>query len=571
MDTEPMLPQRSQPMPGSAGSSGARRRPSGEPPPLPRPVDTTTRVAGAVLVVAALLTAVIATTSGMRLVTHADLALLRGLERLRWDPCTDAARVVVDAGSSVMFRVLAWSTLVVLLVVRRFQHLFATLVLLLVVPVAVAVTRVSLGRMRPAGVDIVASWNGYSYPSRPVTEIALVLTIGALVLAPPGVWRRRVVPAAGAVIAAVVLARLYTAVDHPSDAAVALALGVAAPLLVLRMFTPEEAFPVTYRRGVPAHLDVGGRRGEAIRRAFAGQLDVAVTDVEPFSLRGSAGSTPLRITTSDGVLFGKLYASIHMRSDRWYKLARTVLYGRLEDEKPFNSVRRLVQYEDYMLRVLRDGGLPTAAPLGIVEITPEREYVLVTELVPDACEITDGCDITDDVDTVGTPGGLPDAVVDQALGIVRNLWDAGLAHRDIKPSNLLLAAGQVRLIDVAFAEVRPSPWRQAVDLANMMLTLGLCTPPARVYERALRLFTPDEVAEAFAAARAVTVPAQLRGRLRACDDDLLGAFRALAPPRAPVSIQRWTLRRAGMTLAVLSGALVGAALILANLQLAGLL
>ena len=42
--------------------------------------------------------------------------------------------------------------------------------------------------------------------------------------------------------------------------------------------------------------------------------------------------------------------------------------GRLEDERPFNSVRRLVQYEDHMLRLLRDAGVPTAAPLGIVEI-----------------------------------------------------------------------------------------------------------------------------------------------------------------------------------------------------------
>src|SRR5690606_24198046 len=106
-------------------------------------------------------------------------------------------------------------------------------------------------------------------------------------------------------------------------------------------------------------------------------------DVSPFSLSESAGSTPLRVTTVDGELFGKLYAWVHLRSDRWYKLARTVRYGRLEDERPFNSVRRLVQYEDHMLRVMRDAGIPTATPHGIVEITPEREYVLVTDLIPD--------------------------------------------------------------------------------------------------------------------------------------------------------------------------------------------
>ena len=67
----------------------------------------------------------------------------------------------------------------------------------------------------------------------------------------------------------------------------------------------------------------------------------------------------------------------HVRADRWYKLGRQILYGRLEDEAPFSSVRRLVEYEDYALRLLRDAGIPTATPYGIVEITPEREYMLV--------------------------------------------------------------------------------------------------------------------------------------------------------------------------------------------------
>ena len=68
---------------------------------------------------------------------------------------------------------------------------------------------------------------------------------------------------------------------------------------------------------------------------------------------------------------------------------------------------------------------------------------------------------------------------------MRTLWDAGIAHRDIKPSNLLVRDGKVLLIDVAFAAVRPTPWRQAVDLANMMLTLALSSTAEVVYERAL--------------------------------------------------------------------------------------
>ena len=92
---------------------------------------------------------------------------------------------------------------------------------------------------------------------------------------------------------------------------------------------------------------------------------MAVEEVKPFGLAGSAGSTPLRISVKgdpDSWLFAKLYARNHLRADRWYKLGRELLYGRLEDEKPFNTVRRLVQQEDYALRLCRDAGLPTPGP-----------------------------------------------------------------------------------------------------------------------------------------------------------------------------------------------------------------
>ena len=68
-------------------------------------------------------------------------------------------------------------------------------------------------------------------------------------------------------------------------------------------------------------------------------------------------------------------------------MSRMILYGRLEDEKPFSTVRRLVEYEDHMLRLLRDAGLPTPRPYGLVEITPEREYVIVMEFIEDAREV----------------------------------------------------------------------------------------------------------------------------------------------------------------------------------------
>jgi serine/threonine protein kinase len=133
-----------------------------------------------------------------------------------------------------------------------------------------------------------------------------------------------------------------------------------------------------------------------------------------------------------------------------------------------------------------------------------------------------------------------------------------LAHRDIKPANLMVQNGRLRIIDVAFAQIRPSPWREAVDLANMMLALALSGSATMVYQRARLRFTDDEIAEAFAASRGVTFPSQLRSAVRADGNTALDQFRELVPAREPVSIQRWSLRRVGLTLwvALLTFALI---------------
>jgi tRNA A-37 threonylcarbamoyl transferase component Bud32 len=300
-------------------------------------------------------------------------------------------------------------------------------------------------------------------------------------------------------------------------------------------------FPVVYRRGRTAHVDVTGRRGEAIRTAVHDQLGLTVTEIKPVGLESSAGSTPLRLRVEGGpeqFVFAKLYTKGHVGADRWYKLWRSILYGSLEDESAFKTVRRLVIYEDYALRLLQDIGVRTARPHGVIEITPEREYLLVTEFFKDAEEIGEA--------------HIGDGAIDQGLALIRNLWDAGIAHRDIKPGNLMVRSGELLLIDVAFVQVRPSPWRQAVDLGNMMLVLAVRSDPQRVYRRALAYFTEAELAEACAATRGVASPTQLRAFMKRDPRDLLGEFRALAPRRPPIALQRWSVRRVALAAAMLA-------------------
>jgi tRNA A-37 threonylcarbamoyl transferase component Bud32 len=526
-----------------------RRRPSGEAPPLPRQLNASGWgwLGLAAFVVFYWLVVAMLPRAALWPVV-ADHWVLEWVSSWRTPWLTTTMKAAGVLATSVPLMVMWWIALAVLLVWRRWRHLFVWLGALFVVKVVVEVANGLIQRPRPVGVEILGHWEGFAMPSRPMAVLATVLVCALYALVPAGRPREVGKLVVAGVLVITALSRIYLAQDAPTDALNGVVFGVAIPLAAFRVFTPTAVYPVAYRRGRTAHLDISGRRLAAIERALQDQLGVIPVEVKPFGLAGSGGSTPMRVKVkgdAETYLFAKLYARTHMRSDRWYKLGRTLMYGRLEDEKAFNTVRRLVQYEDYMLRLMRDAGLPVPQPYGIVEITPEREYVLVAEMLDGAVEMGDA-----EVD---------DSIIDQGLAIVRKLWEAGLAHRDIKPANLMVRDGTVHLIDTAFGEVRPSPWRQAVDLGNMMLVLALRTDARRVYDRAVGQFTIEEITEAFAATRGLTMPTQLRMMMRQLGKDLHGEFCALLPHRPqPVRIQRWSVRRVLLTTWVLVMALLAA-------------
>jgi membrane-associated phospholipid phosphatase/tRNA A-37 threonylcarbamoyl transferase component Bud32 len=537
-------------MPGAAvGKARRQRRPTGAPPPLPHPISFST-TAWLLFVVVIVAGAFLISERGpwLRVGDRSSTWFLRLIAEVRTPWLTEVARAINAAGSGWGVTVVGLSVVAATMVFRRWRHLLVFLGSFFFLGIVIEWIYNGLSRPRPYGITIIGSWGGYSAPSRHVAVLTIVLIGAVYCLVVPGRPRTQAKIAVAVVIAVFGLARVYLAVDHPDDVLFGVALGVAIPVTAFRFFTPNEVFPVVYRRGKTAHVDVGGRRGVAIRTAVRDQLGLNVLELKPVGLESSAGSMPLRLRVEGGAdkyVFAKLYTKGHVRADRWYKMWRSILYGSLEDESPFKTVRRLVTYEDYALRLLQDIGVRTAAPHGIVEITPEREYLLVTEFFAGAVEIGEA-----DID---------DKVIDQGLVLIRKLWDGGIAHRDIKPGNLMVRDGELLLIDVAFVQVRPSPWRQAVDLGNMMLVLAVRADPQRVYRRALRYFTPDELSEAFAACRGVASPTQLRAFMKRDPRDLLAEFRALAPPRKPIAVQRWSLRRVGLAAAVFGGIALAAA------------
>ena len=530
-------------------NAGWRRRPSGEPPPLPR--DPGWR-AWAWATVALLIAGI---AIGYAIVpSDAQAPLLRWFQDLRTPTLVDVAKVL----DGLTDPPIVWIVRVVILVVAalygRWRHLIALLSLYIVVDFLDTILAVH--RPVPEGVTVLSSNATTTFPSLPVAALAVTLFGAAMVLAAGGRPRRLARAGAFALTGLVVLARLLLAADYPIDAVYSLLLGWITVGFAFAFFVPEDVFPVSYARGgKAAHLDLGGSRGDAIVAAVRDQLGFTVTEIEPFGLAGSGGSSPLRMRVADvdGYLFGKIYSTSHLRADRWYKVGRSILYGRLEDEVPLGSVRRLTLYEDYALRLLRDVGIGVATTYGIVELTPDREYMLVTEFFSNATTLGDA-----EVD---------DAIIDEGMELVQTLWASGLAHRDLKPANMLVRGGHLQLVDVSGLQVRPTPWRQAVDLANMMLTLALRSDPDRVYARAITSFSPDDVAEAFAAARGLAIPTQVSEKLKEDGRPILERFRELAPHRPPVSIQVWSVRRVALTVAAVVGVLALSAMVWATLAI----
>ena len=169
-----MLEDQARPLPLPAGTRRERRhrRPTGEAPPLPRHVEAT-GVWWLVVAIALIALSLLVFTVGRygRGVSFSvvDSWMPERLAGLR-TPGLERVMMAVSAllGTIWTVKVLAWATLVVLVVSKRFRQLLVGVVSVQVVTLGTMVLSAAIRRPRPFGMAVEGSWAGWAMPSRPV-------------------------------------------------------------------------------------------------------------------------------------------------------------------------------------------------------------------------------------------------------------------------------------------------------------------------------------------------------------------------------------------------------------------
>ena len=274
-------------------------------------------------------------------------------------------------------------------------------------------------------------------------------TATVYVLLPSGRGRRLAFAGVGALVLVLSLSRIYLGLDNVTGDVQSALIGSGVAALAFTLLAPESQYPVTYRRRNRAHLELTASRVRALA-AVAEQLGLALQRSPPTDWpvrpgrRGAGSELTIRpgascsaSSTPPPTCDPTAGTSSSASSDT----------GALEDEGPFASVRRLVEHEDYMLRLFRDHAVNVPQPHGVGGDRPRT----------------------------GVPAGHAVAAgrgrgAQRGPGRQRHRRCAAagtphvgrrLAHRDVKLSNVLVQGGRdVYLVDVAFGELRPSPWRR---------------------------------------------------------------------------------------------------------------
>jgi len=231
-----------------------RRRPAGEPPPLPRRIGKTGWwwLGFGTL---AIIGWVIAVANAGGALLPVDQAVLEVVARER-TPALTRVMLAVAVGANWAIVVLGWATILVLLAFRQFRRLFVFLgAFFLVQALATYLANGILEQalpLRPAGIAMLGPAGQSAYPLAPVAMLTARLVGMLYALIPQGRMRQLGKAVVAGIVTLVALARLYLAIDTPTAILVGVIMGVTIPLVAFRLLCPDEVFsgdlpPGSYR------------------------------------------------------------------------------------------------------------------------------------------------------------------------------------------------------------------------------------------------------------------------------------------------------------------------------------
>src|SRR4051812_19562164 len=191
------------------------RRPSGEAPPLPHHLNASGKwwlgLSGLVVVA----WAVVIATRTVSVCDVVDTRVLQAIAGLRTPWLTRVAEVAGLPATPWALQFLWLANVVVLVVVRRWRHLFVWVGVFLAAAPLGGWMAGALQRPRPYGVQILGPWAGFSFPSLPMLLLSAFLVSTVYSLVPAGRSRTIGKWAIGVLIVLAGPARVYPAPGPP--------------------------------------------------------------------------------------------------------------------------------------------------------------------------------------------------------------------------------------------------------------------------------------------------------------------------------------------------------------------
>jgi undecaprenyl-diphosphatase len=215
-----------------------------------------------------------------------------------------------------------------------------------------------------------------------------------------------------------------------------------------------------------------------------GAVGVSLADIDHLAV-DARGSTPYLATTTDGRrLFVKALGADERSADLLFRIYRRAHASQLGDERPFSSLRRMVEHEALVALAARELGVRTPRLVAFATAEPNG-FVLAYEAVKGRS--------LDQLE----PEEMTDGVLHDMWEQLAILHDHHLAHRDLRLANLFLADdGQVWIIDFGFSELAASAQLLATDVAEALASSSTSIGPERAVAAGVTGVGADAVAGA---------------------------------------------------------------------------